>query len=76
MTTSALEPIHPGEVLMFEYLKPLGITQHRVAVALHRRLPPLAVRRRSPEAEAVSGGVAAGAGQERGPRAASRRPAA
>ena len=34
MTTSALEPIHPGEVLMFEYLKPLGITQHHVAVAI------------------------------------------
>ena len=34
MTTPCMEPIHPGEVLMFEYLEPLGITQHRVAVAI------------------------------------------
>jgi addiction module HigA family antidote len=34
MTTSTMEPIHPGEVLMLEYLEPLGITQHRVAVAI------------------------------------------
>ena len=34
MTTSTLEPIHPGEVLMLEYLKPLGTTQHRVAIAI------------------------------------------
>ena len=29
-----MDPIHPGEVLMLEYLQPLGITQHRVAVAI------------------------------------------
>ncbi|MGE0141194.1 MAG: HigA family addiction module antitoxin [Ilumatobacteraceae bacterium] len=29
-----MEPIHPGEVLMLEYLEPLGVTQHRVAVAI------------------------------------------
>jgi addiction module HigA family antidote len=33
-----MEPIHPGEVLYHEYLEPLGITQHRLAVALH--VPP------------------------------------
>jgi antitoxin HigA-1 len=27
-------PIHPGEVLMEEYLEPLGVTQHRLAVAI------------------------------------------
>ncbi len=27
-------PIHPGEVLMDEYLEPLGVTQHRLAVAI------------------------------------------
>jgi antitoxin HigA-1 len=26
-----LKPIHPGEILMEEFLKPLGITQYRVA---------------------------------------------
>lgn len=32
------EPIHPGEVLMEEYLVPLGVTQHRLAVSIH--VPP------------------------------------
>lgn len=30
----AISPIHPGEVLMQEYLEPLGVTQHRLAVAI------------------------------------------
>ncbi|MDQ6837588.1 MAG: HigA family addiction module antitoxin [Actinomycetota bacterium] len=35
MTTEALyPPIHPGEILHEEYLIPLGVTQHRVAVAI------------------------------------------
>lgn len=29
-----MAPIHPGEVLMLEYLQPLEITQHRLAVAI------------------------------------------
>jgi addiction module HigA family antidote len=29
-----MPPIHPGEVLMEEYLEPLGVTQHRLAVAI------------------------------------------
>lgn len=29
-----LAPIHPGEILQLEYLEPLGLTQHRVAVAI------------------------------------------
>lgn len=29
-----IDPIHPGEVLMEEFIEPLGITQHRVAVAI------------------------------------------
>jgi addiction module HigA family antidote len=31
---SKLAPIHPGEVLMEDFIEPLGITQHRVAVAI------------------------------------------
>lgn len=27
-------PIHPGEILQVEYLEPLGVTQHRLAVAI------------------------------------------
>ena len=34
MTTPTMEPIHPGEILMLDYLEPLGITQHRVTVAI------------------------------------------
>jgi antitoxin HigA-1 len=29
-----MPPIHPGEVLMEDYLEPLGITQHRLAIAI------------------------------------------
>ncbi len=32
--TATMAPIHPGEVLIEEYLEPLGITQHRLAVAI------------------------------------------
>jgi addiction module HigA family antidote len=31
---STLAPIHPGEVLMEDFIAPLGITQNRVAVAV------------------------------------------
>lgn len=34
MTTTIEPPIHPGEVLAEEYLGPLGVTQHRSAVAI------------------------------------------
>lgn len=32
--TPILSPIHPGEVLLEEYLKPLAVTQHRLALAI------------------------------------------
>lgn len=31
-TTASMSPIHPGEILAEEYLAPLGITQHKLAV--------------------------------------------
>ena len=34
MTQPTMEPIHPGEILMLDYLESLGITQHRVTVAI------------------------------------------
>jgi addiction module HigA family antidote len=37
-TAASTTPIHPGEILAEEYLAPLGITQHGLAVALH--VPP------------------------------------
>jgi addiction module HigA family antidote len=32
MTTIA--PIHPGEILLEEFLEPLGVTQHKLAVSI------------------------------------------
>ena len=32
--TTVMAPIHPGEVLLTEFLEPLGVTQHRLAVAI------------------------------------------
>ena len=35
MTNETLmPPVHPGEILAEEYLEPLGVTQHRLAVAI------------------------------------------
>ncbi len=31
---AALAPIHPGEVLLEEFLEPLAVTQHRLAVSI------------------------------------------
>ena len=31
---TVIDPIHPGEVLMEEFLEPLGVTQHRLAVQI------------------------------------------
>lgn len=33
-----LPPIHPGEILMEEFLEPMGITQHKLAVSI--KVPP------------------------------------
>ena len=38
MKTRTLKPIHPGEVLVEDFLKPLGLTQYRLANAIH--VPP------------------------------------
>lgn len=34
MTSTTMPPIHPGEILAEEYLAPLGVTQHRLAVSI------------------------------------------
>lgn len=31
MTTQTLPPVHPGEVLLEEFLEPLGLSQYRLA---------------------------------------------
>ena len=34
--TTRFAPVHPGEILLEEFLKPLGITQYRLALRLSR----------------------------------------
>jgi len=36
--TKSMEPIHPGEVLYEDFLVPLGVTQHRLAISIS--VPP------------------------------------
>jgi len=33
--TNKLEPVHPGEILLEEFLKPMGISQYRLAKDIH-----------------------------------------
>ncbi len=39
MTTNKMRPIHPGEILREEYLAPLGMSAHALAMALHVPAP-------------------------------------
>jgi len=44
-----LHPVHPGEVLMEEFLKPMGLSQNRVAlnIGVHpRRINEIALQKR------------------------------
>ena len=43
-------PIHPGEILLEEFLKPMGISQHRLALDIGvdpRRINEIVLRKRS-----------------------------
>ncbi len=42
MVKNGMRPIHPGEILREEYLKPLGISAHALAKAL--KVPPSRIR--------------------------------
>lgn len=49
-TTDKLDPVHPGEVLMEDFIKGFDITQHRLAVAIGvppRRINEIAHGKRS-----------------------------
>jgi addiction module HigA family antidote len=35
MSKKILAPIHPGEILMEEFLKPLGVSQYKLAKDIH-----------------------------------------
>jgi len=44
-----LEPVHPGEVLFEEFLKPMGLSQNRLAVDIHvppRRINEIVLKKR------------------------------
>jgi antitoxin HigA-1 len=50
MIEDRLKPIHPGEVLQEEFLKPLGLSQNRLALAIGvpaRRINEIVLGRRS-----------------------------
>lgn len=50
MLKKRLAPVHPGEVLEEEYLKPLGLSQHRLALDIGvdpRRINEIVLRKRS-----------------------------
>ena len=38
MSEEKMKPIHPGEVLLEEFLKPMGLSQNRLAIDM--RVPP------------------------------------
>lgn len=49
MTKDKLEPIHPGEVLLEEFLKPMGLSQSKVAldIGVHpRRINEIVLKKR------------------------------
>ena len=54
MATKKLAPVHPGEVLVEDFLKPLGLSQYRVARALSvppRRINEIALGKRAVTAD-------------------------
>lgn len=50
MPTSHLQPVHPGEVLLEEFLKPMGLSQNRLALAMGvapRRINEIVLHKRA-----------------------------
>ena len=50
MVKTRLNPVHPGEVLVEEFLKPMGLSQNRLANALGvpaRRINEIALQKRA-----------------------------
>ena len=53
-TTTKLPPVHPGEVLAEEFLKPMGISQYKLAKEISvppRRINEIVLRKRSVTAD-------------------------
>ena len=50
MKKKELVPVHPGEILQKEFLEPMGISQNKLALALHvpaRRINEIVLGKRS-----------------------------
>jgi len=50
MKKKTLAPLHPGEILQTEFLEPMGISQNKLAIALHvpaRRINEIVLGKRS-----------------------------
>ena len=50
MSEEKMAPVHPGEVLLEEFLKPLGLSQHRLALDIGvdpRRINEIVLGKRS-----------------------------
>ncbi len=50
MEKQKIPPIHPGEILMEEFLKPMGLSQNRAALDMHvpaRRINEIVLGKRS-----------------------------
>jgi len=57
MPTNRMRPIHPGEILREEFLTPLEMTPHALAVALHvpaSRINDIVLGRRSLSADTAA----------------------
>jgi len=54
MNRKKLAPVHPGEILHKEFLEPLGLSQNKLALALHvpaRRINEIVLGKRSVTAD-------------------------
>jgi antitoxin HigA-1 len=54
MKDPALKPVHPGEILLEDFLRPLSISQYRLAKEIHvpaRRVNEIALGRRGVSAD-------------------------
>jgi antitoxin HigA-1 len=52
--TDKLSPVHPGEVLLEEFIKPMGLSQNRLAIAITvdaRRINEIVLGKRAITAE-------------------------
>ncbi|MBW1789387.1 MAG: HigA family addiction module antidote protein [Deltaproteobacteria bacterium] len=54
MVKKKLDPVHPGEILLEEFLKPMGLSQNQLARDMHvspRRINEIVLRKRAVTAD-------------------------